>query len=163
MLRQRADPSDAIGAGALAPEDEGPAGSRNGGWRGASKWGWQGMAESRLAQLVVLGNVLFRGAATCRATHRAGVFCALMRKREPLKSPVRNVRSLLMWWHLCNLALVHHLLCGGQHISGLRVGYRDRRKANSPWSSRHRFPPRVGIGISTCARACAFISKSISA
>ena len=38
-------------------EDEGPAGSRNGGWRGASKWGWQGMAESSLTQLVVLGNV----------------------------------------------------------------------------------------------------------
>ena len=57
MLRQRDDTSDAIGAAALAPEEEGPAGSRNGGWRGASKWGWQGMAESRLTQLVVLGNV----------------------------------------------------------------------------------------------------------
>ena len=57
MLRQRDDPSDALGAAALAPEEEGPAGSRNGGWRGASRWGWQGMAESRLTQLVVLGNV----------------------------------------------------------------------------------------------------------
>jgi hypothetical protein len=58
MLRQRDDTSDGIGAAALAPEEEGPAGSRNGGWRGVSKWSWQGMAESRLTQLVVLGNVL---------------------------------------------------------------------------------------------------------
>ena len=57
MLRQRDDTSDAIGGGGLAPEDEGPAGSRDGGWRGASKWGWQGMAESRLTPLVVLGPV----------------------------------------------------------------------------------------------------------
>jgi hypothetical protein len=65
MLRQRDDTSDAIGAAALAPEEEGPAGSRNGG-RGASKWGWQGMAESRLTQLVVLGNVPSR--ITCAKT-----------------------------------------------------------------------------------------------
>ena len=45
MLRQRDETSDASGAAAFAPEEEGPAGSRNGGWRGASKWGWQGMAE----------------------------------------------------------------------------------------------------------------------
>jgi hypothetical protein len=34
MLRQRDDPSDASGAAALAPEEEGPAGSRNGGVAG---------------------------------------------------------------------------------------------------------------------------------
>ena len=58
MLRQRDDTSDALGAAALTPEEEGPAGSRKGGWRGASKWGRQGMAESRLPPLVVLGNVV---------------------------------------------------------------------------------------------------------
>ena len=66
MLRQRDDPSDAIGAAALAPEEADPAGSRNGGWRGASRWGWQGMAESRPTQLVVLGNVFRCGKSARR-------------------------------------------------------------------------------------------------
>ena len=57
MLRPRGDTNDAIGAAALTPGDWGLAGSREGGWWGASRWGWENMAELRLTQLVVLGNV----------------------------------------------------------------------------------------------------------
>jgi hypothetical protein len=57
MLRPRGDTNDAIGAAALTPGDWGLAGSREGGRWGASRWGWENMAELRLTQLVVLGNV----------------------------------------------------------------------------------------------------------
>ncbi len=47
--------------GRTRPEDQGPAGSGDRGWWTASRWGCQGMAESRLAQLVVIGNASVQG------------------------------------------------------------------------------------------------------
>jgi hypothetical protein len=97
MLRQRDDPSDASGAAALAPEDEGPAGSRNGGWRGASKWGWQGMAELRLTQLVVLGRVpyfeLLLRSSSSEFRGEVGGHDRAWRRRRPLTSGSADWRA----------------------------------------------------------------------